>query len=380
MTSARPAFRAALLSFRLGGVDGVSVESHKWASMLRELGWEVRTVAGSGPVDVVVPGLDFNDEVCPSQAAVSDGIDNCDLVIVENLLSLPLKPAASAVVAAALRGRPAVLRHFDLPWQRVRFADVEGFPPTDTHWRHVVINALSQRELSGRGIDSTVIPPGFAAPGPGRRDALRQALGVGGGEVLQLQPTRAIERKALPDAVALAEAMGAVLWITGPSEEGYEPMLAAILGAARCRVLRGWPAEPAHGAEWSMDDAYAACDFVSFPSRWEGFGLPMVEAALQRRPLVARTYPVAEEFAAVGLRWIDIDGPDPAAQMRVQLESPDRAWLDHNAEVATTHFSLEASRRRLSSLLTSMGFGDVSSHASGALPSDALPDVRKRLR
>ena len=169
MNQRRRAVRAALLSFRLGGVDGVSVESQKWATTLYELGWEVRTVAGAGPVDVLVRGLDFNDEICPALSAVEESVEGCDLIIVENLLSLPLKPAASRVVAAVLRDRSAVLRHFDLPWQRARFVQVEGFPPTDPEWRHVVINRLSQRELSARGIDSSVLPPGFSAPGAGRR-------------------------------------------------------------------------------------------------------------------------------------------------------------------------------------------------------------------
>ncbi len=49
---------AVSLSYRLGGADGVSIEAEKWQWALRTLGFEVRTVAGSGPVDVLVPGLD----------------------------------------------------------------------------------------------------------------------------------------------------------------------------------------------------------------------------------------------------------------------------------------------------------------------------------
>jgi hypothetical protein len=48
---------AALVSFRLGGRDGVSVESAKWAIALGELGWSVTTVGGAGPVDTLLPGL-----------------------------------------------------------------------------------------------------------------------------------------------------------------------------------------------------------------------------------------------------------------------------------------------------------------------------------
>jgi len=48
---------AAILSFRLGGTDGVSIEAEKWAGALRHLGWHVFSVAGAGPVDILLPGL-----------------------------------------------------------------------------------------------------------------------------------------------------------------------------------------------------------------------------------------------------------------------------------------------------------------------------------
>ena len=45
------------MSFRLGRHDGVSVVAATWARVLGELGWTVRTVAGDGPVDHLLPGL-----------------------------------------------------------------------------------------------------------------------------------------------------------------------------------------------------------------------------------------------------------------------------------------------------------------------------------
>src|SRR5580704_3048152 len=48
---------ACMISFRLGGGDGVSVEAAKWAGALRTLGFVVRTVAETSPVDVVVREL-----------------------------------------------------------------------------------------------------------------------------------------------------------------------------------------------------------------------------------------------------------------------------------------------------------------------------------
>ena len=59
----------------------------------------------------------------------------------------------------------------------------------------------------------------------------------------------------------MAEALGADCWLTGPEEDGYGPELERLL-AATCRVHRRVP------AGLTMDDAYAACDAVVFPSTW----------------------------------------------------------------------------------------------------------------
>jgi glycosyltransferase involved in cell wall biosynthesis len=319
--------RVALLSFRLGGLDGVSVVARAWAEVLAGAGWDVVTVAGAGPVDRLVPGLAW-PVVAPPPAVeeVRAAIDDVDLVVVENLCSLPLNPEATAAVVEALRGRPAILHHHDLPWQRERFADVIGWPADDPAWRHVVINDGTRADLAARGIAAVTIRNAFDVDEPpGDRDATRAALGVNGR--LVLHPVRAIERKDVPAAVRLAEALGATYWLTGPAEEGYD--LDAVLARARCPVLH-------RPAPTTMADAYAAADAVAFPSRWEGFGNPLVESAIHRRPLAVHRYPVAEELAALGFAWFPSDDPEP---LRAFLADPDEALLDRNRALAREHFA-----------------------------------------
>lgn len=324
---------AALLSFRLGGTDGVSVAAAGWARALARLGFDVRTVAGAGPVDHLVPGLDWPVPPCaPTGQDLAAALEGVDLVVVENLCSLPLNRLATEVVTEALRGRRALLHHYDLPWQRERFANVAaGWPPDDPSWRHVVVNEVSRRQLQARGVASTVVHPGFdvdVAAGDGART--RAALGVASEVTLLLHPVRAIARKAVPDAVALAEALGAHYWLSGPAEEGYGPELARVLAVAGGPVLhQPFPTDRA--------GAYAAADAVVFPSHWEGFGNPLVEAALHRRPLALRRYPVAEELAALGFCWFPADDPGPLSAF---LAAPDADLLDHNAALARRHFSL----------------------------------------
>lgn len=335
-----------MVSFRLGGADGVSVVAAQWGRALRRLGWSVRTVAGQGPVDVVVPGLAWPVVADPSPGEVAAAVAGCDLVLVENLCSLPLHPAASAAVATVLAGRPAVLHHYDLPWQRERFRSSGWAPPVDPAWTHVVINQLSRRELAGRGVEATVEPlridPAWADGG--RRPATRVALGVVEGERLVLQPTRAIARKGVAAGVALAAASGATYWLTGPTEEGFEAELEVILGSSPGRVLRG-----ADERGLTMADAYAAADAVVLPSSFEGFGLPLLEAAVARRPLAVRRYPVAAELERThGFSWLAVDD---AAGLRVALERPDREALDRNEAIVRDCFNVSDLPTRLASIL-----------------------------
>src|SRR5215207_4256661 len=57
---------AAIVSFRLGGTDGVSVAAERWARALRACGFTVVTVAGEGPVDRCVEGLAIEAPEPPS--------------------------------------------------------------------------------------------------------------------------------------------------------------------------------------------------------------------------------------------------------------------------------------------------------------------------
>lgn len=332
---------AAFVSFRLGGPDGVSVEVAKWAWALDRLGIDVRTVAGDGPVDVIVPGLAWGGPD-PDRAAVAAALDGIDVVIVENLCSLPLHPVAAQVVADLLRGRAAVLHHHDLPWQRERFRSWSV--PTDAAWAHVVTSEHSRAELAAHGIESHVerLRIDTAWP-PGDRARARTRMDVAADERLALQPTRAIARKGVARGLSLAAELGATYWLTGPAEEGYADELHGLLDGAPVRTLRRLP-EP----ELSMADAYAACDVVLFPSTWEGFGLPLLEAAVARRPIAVHRYPVALELETLGFRWFGVDGAAPLAAF---LADPDESLLARNAAVVAEHLALADLPAHLSAIL-----------------------------
>jgi glycosyltransferase involved in cell wall biosynthesis len=342
---------AAIVSFRLGGPDGVSVVAEHWGRALGRLGLAVRTVAGSGRADRLLPDLAMDATPGPGLAGrLAEALAGADLVVVENVCSLPRNPAAAAALAAHLAGRPAILHHHDLPWQREDLPDRPGWPPDDPAWAHVTINERSRGELAARGVAATTVYGGFPVPGPGRRELARRRLGVAPGRRLLLQPTRAIPRKNVPAGLAMAEALEADYWLTGPAEDGYGPELERLLAAATSRVHRRIP------EGLTMDDAYAACDAVVLPSTWEGFGAPLIEASLHRRPLAVGDYPVAAELAAFGFRWFPADDPTP---LKAFLDRPDPALLAANHDVAMRHFSLDALGAQLAALLRDAGWGHL---------------------
>jgi mannosylglucosylglycerate synthase len=348
---------AALLSFRLGGSDGVSVEAAKWQWALNALGFSVLTVAGEGPVDRVLPGLAIDAPEPPGRRQLAAALDDADLVVVENLCSLPLNPRAAVVAAAVLAVRPAVLHHHDLPWQRPHLADHPP-PPDDPRWSHVTINELSRGQLAERGIAAATIYNAFSVGDPmgddpgtgdstqgGRRARLRGSLGLGDDQRLVLQPTRAIPRKNVAGGMAVAAELGAVYWLLGPAEDGYGPELDALVGAAACPVILGPTAD---GVGRAVDDAYLACDAVVLPSTWEGFGNPTVESAIHRRPLSIGPYPVAAELAAFGFEWFPLSD---TGRLGEWLDAPDPGLLEANLAVASAHFSLSRLPDKIAAIL-----------------------------
>lgn len=326
------------MSYRLGGIDGVSVEAAKWAGALRQLGVEVVTVAGDGRADRLVAGLSAWTDVALDLQALVSALEGADLVVAENICSLPLNRPASEAVTDLLRGRPGVLHHHDLAWQRPGLGDDLADDPA---WLHVTVNQLSHRQLAERGVGAVTVYNHFAVDAPPADGArTRAALGVDAGACLVLQPTRAIARKNVMTGLATAALLDGSFWLTGPTEEGYDAQLAAIVDTAPVPVIH----RPAPG---TMDEAYAAADAVVLPSSWEGFGNPSVEASIHRRPVLVGPYPVATELEeTLGFRWFRA-----AEDLAEWMDDPDPEPLDHNRAVATEHLDIRTLPGKLKALL-----------------------------
>lgn len=352
------------MSYRLGGDDGVAVESRKWEWALRTLGFDTGRIAGEfddglRPDDTwlgflaidPVPGAPVEPD------ALAAALSGADLVIVENLCSLPLNVDAARTASEVLsrfRGR-VVFHHHDLPWERPELGHLTEFPPRRPGSLHVAISDHARRGLVERGIDAVTIRNTFDGDGePGDRSGTRGRWGFTDQDFVVLQPTRAIPRKGVDRGLRLAEHLAESLpdrvvryWLTGPAEDGYGPTLDRLVASARVPVSEGRATRVA--------DAYAASDLVVVPSTWEGFGNPVVEAMLAERPVVAGRYPAVDELRELGLRPLALDD---VAGVDDFVRHPDVKVLARNRAVAAHELALDRLPSRLAEAFVQVGWAD----------------------
>lgn len=377
-----------IVSTRLAGTDGVSLEAAKVAAVLSRLGHRVFYCAGELDDQVkglLAPELHFLDPVAVELGRRAFGRSGRDpallpaigrraqelqrplrrflddfrinFLIAENIFAIPMQLPLAQATAKLLESTqmPALAHNHDLYWERERFA-VNGigdfldtyFPPKLPNVQHATINSLAQEQLRARrGIDSVLIPNvfDFETPAPGI-DAynadFRQAIGLRPDDWLILQPTRVIARKGIELAIELAARLNdprAKLVITHEAgDEGLDYLhhvqrLAAERGVDLCYVAdvigdaRGRSDD---GRKiYSLWDAYPHADFVTYPSLIEGFGNALLETVYFRRPALVNRYPVyVADIAPHGFRFVEIDGVvtnTAVAQVRNWLENPEQA-------------------------------------------------------
>ncbi len=246
--------KIALVHYRAGLMDGVSLEMEKWKRVLEEMGHEVKIVAGnSGPgVDISLQQLSFDvswnqelqkrffgvsgkmtvddvlEEIEKRKSAIHhvlvETLSDFDVIIPNNIWSLALSiPLGLALEDFARESEKVfIAHHHDFWWEREHLRKVsvpefrqmleEHFPPNLENIRHVVINSKAREELfRRRGIQSTVIPNVFdfskAVSSDVKKEELRRYYGIPEGRVVALQATRITERKAIELSVGLVRTL-----------------------------------------------------------------------------------------------------------------------------------------------------------------------------
>lgn len=404
-----------IVSTRLAGNDGVSLETAKLAAVLASHGHTLAYLAGElepGLPGHQVPALHFTDPVArdlgarafqtkPDPTILSDIAARAetlrepieafldafavDYVIVQNAFAIPMQLPLAKALADVMRrrGLRGLAHNHDFYWERGRFSRNQVgdfldtyFPPAWPELQQATINSLAQAELrERRGLISTLIPNvfDFANPPPVADSfarSFRETIGLSAGDWLILQPTRVVPRKGIElaiEAVARLDDPRAKLVLTHQAgDEGFEYFnqllsMAQELGvdlryvAGQVDDKRG--VAPDGTPIYALWDTYAVADFVMYPSLVEGFGNALLETVYFGLPALVNRYEVyVADIAPKGFRFVEIDGAvtDRAvAGVAAYLadERLVRSATAHNYEIAREHYSFET----LDAILTGLG-------------------------
>jgi glycosyltransferase involved in cell wall biosynthesis len=357
------------LSTRFKGLDGVSLESAKWASSVEEFGHTAYWFAGQLDKDpqksMLVPEAFFGhpsvealtralfsaqkrsrmltDALHSQKGLLKDKlyefIDrfDIDLIIPENALSVPMHlPLGMAITELiAETGIPTIAHHHDFSWEQSAFLsnacqDVlnMAFPPDLPSIRHVVINSIAQAELAARrsvaaSVVYNVMDFEKKPPRPRVTDAqFRADMGFDKDDLLVLQPTRVVQRKGIEQAISLVQMLNV------PKTRLIVSHSLTDEGLAYAEWLEKWAARQGVGLHFVHDrmeeetskgegekrlytlrDIYSYADLVTYPSIEEGFGNAFLEAIFYRKPILVNRYPVfIVDIEPKGFDVIAIDG------------------------------------------------------------------------
>jgi glycosyltransferase involved in cell wall biosynthesis len=377
----------------VGGVESVLAQH---ARLMTKAGHQVTILAGRGEVFderikvCVLPRLDSRH---PDVMEVKEYLDagkhtpafeilreqirhelrteltDYDVLIAHNVASLNKNLALTAVLHDEYR-QPKfphlILWHHDLAWTTPRYrGELHAGYPWDllrTNWEgvtQVVVSELRRRELSELyGISEEtirVIPNGVDLGTFFKFESqtvdLIDRLNLLQADPLFLLPVRLTPRKNIELALNVMAQLrdhypGAMLLVTGPegphnpNNKAYRHALTSLRDTLGLRGAVHFLAELSD--EFLPDaviaDFYRIADALFLPSREEGFGIPVIEAAFSKLPVFCADIPVLRELADGDVTYFDPHAsPDEVAkQIKLRLESEATSRWGRRAKLVFT--------------------------------------------
>lgn len=361
--------RIGFVSTRFAGTDGVSLESAKWAEVLREddhqCFWYAGRLDREPAVSYCVPEAFFGHpenlwiqeriwghtarsrEVTDRihvlaqylKSTLYEFIKRFDLriLVFQNVLTIPMHVPLGVAIAELMAEThiPAIAHHHDFYWERTRFSvsaahDIldMAFPSRDPDLQHVVINEAAQEELARRKAVPSILIPNvldFEHP-PSPPDVyaadVRSEIGLAPEDLMILQPTRVVPRKGIEHAISLVQQLGDPrykLVITHEAgDEGleYRSMLAEYARQAgvdlrfvETRVADVRQLSSEGRKIYTLWDIYPHAALVTYPSLYEGFGNAFLEAIYFRVPVLVNRYAIFHrDIEPKGFRLPVMDG------------------------------------------------------------------------
>ena len=287
--------KIAIISTRLGGIDGVSIEAGKWAGAYSRIGLDPVYIAGKfGREDTkeafLIEEMDYYhpdiagirkrafNEINPGGKKGLQGLrkdieevkntlkkrlleaveeNGIKFLSIENALAIPLNIPLGIALSEIISERKirAITRHHDFYWEREQFSGsniedilAKHFPPGHQDLKHVVINTIAKKSLYNRKkIEAVYIPNIFdfnilKKMGDNHKGA-KGALGIPDDDFMFLQPTRIIARKNIERSIELIEKLSKKmerkihLFISGKPEKNENEYFNYIIDLARSKKI-----------------------------------------------------------------------------------------------------------------------------------------------
>lgn len=362
----------ALAHFRVKNIDGVSLEMEKFRIVLEQLGHSVFFIAGNEAdkktfcIEELYYKNERNNTIVLNAYKNFSDFDNekefekeiyryaekiefklielieklkIELIIPNNIFSLGWNlSAALAFYNASLKTNTKVLcHHHDFWWERVKYSNPtkyfindlleKYFPPKHDLFKHIVINKIAKDALIKRKqIDSSVVPNVFDFEAKDwieddyNKD-FRKKIGIEANDLIVLQPTRIVERKAVELAIDVVSEMNnqkekligkklyngqiftseSSIYLVFANLNESVNYYSRLLNYAREKNVKLHDINnhikydrKVEGKEkyYNLWDAYVISDMVTYPSMKEGWGNQFLEVIFSKNPVIIYEYPV----------------------------------------------------------------------------------------
>ncbi|WP_397446310.1 glycosyltransferase [Polaribacter sp. R77954] len=342
--------RIGIIIGRIGGVDGVALETEKWIEVLKKLGHEVFIMSGEFESwtideehDYLYPPLSFfsveaewgqrkaffepdndPDPLLDHVEKASNMIYNAMLnwvtdkkieaILSENASALPCHLSMGVAIRKLITktGLPIVTHDHDFHWERgQRYVSThkeinqyvdDHFPLLLPNVKHAVINTFGVETFKNRfNIDATLVPNVmdfnrvYGVPTEENKFFLKD-IGITDDEIALLQVTRIVRRKGIETAISLIDKLDdkkLKLVITGnnnddENKEYYNELIDQIhdLNLSNQVIFA------AHKVldHKDLSDVYAHGRACTYFSTYEGFGNAFVECVLAKKPIFVNNY------------------------------------------------------------------------------------------
>jgi len=342
--------RIGIIIGRIGGVDGVALETEKWIDILKKLGHEVFIMSGEFESwdmdyehDYLFPALSFFSAEAEWEqrkaffepdkdpdilldhvekwSNMIEGVLNkwvkdkkIDAILSENASALPCHLSMGVAIKKLITdtGLPIVTHDHDFHWERgERYVSAhseinqyvdDNFPLLLPNVKHAVINTFGVETFKNRfNIDATLVPNVmdfnrvYGVPTPENQFFLKD-IGITEDEIALLQVTRIVRRKGIETAISLIDRLDdkkLKLVITGnnnddENKEYYNELIDQIheLNLSNQVIFA------AHKVldHKDLSDVYAHGRACTYFSTYEGFGNAFVECVLAKKPIFVNNY------------------------------------------------------------------------------------------